>query len=146
MNACYTDENGKLKPYVMGCYGIGVTRTMAAAIEKYHDEFGIVWPIEIAPYHVDIVPINMDDEAQRTNALKLYEELNKLGIETVLDDRSDRAGVKFKDSELIGFPIRITVGKTINEGLVEFKTRKDGIMKKITVDEAIKECQKILLN
>ena len=146
MNACYTDENGKLKPYVMGCYGIGVTRTMAAAIEKYHDEFGIVWPIEIAPYHVDIVPINMDDEAQRTNALKLYDELNKLGIETVLDDRSDRAGVKFKDSELIGFPIRITVGKTINEGLVEFKTRKDGIMKKITVDEAIKECQKILLN
>lgn len=146
MNACYTDEQGQLKPFIMGCYGIGVTRTMAAAIEKYHDDFGIVWPIEIAPYHVDIVPVNIDDENQKKVAYELYEKLQKLGIEVVLDDRNDRAGVKFKDSELIGFPIRITVGKTINEGLVEFKTRADGQMVKITPDEAIEKCQKILLN
>lgn len=146
MNACYTDENGELKPYIMGCYGIGVTRTMAAAIEKFHDDFGIIWPIEIAPYHVDIVPVNVDDEKQAQVAKELYEKLNSLGIETVIDDRKDRAGVKFKDADLIGFPIRITVGKTIQEGLVEFKTRKDGVMEKITPEEAIKKCQAILLN
>ena len=146
MNACYTDENGELKPYIMGCYGIGVTRTMAAAIEKFHDDFGIIWPTEIAPYHVDIVPVNVDDEKQAQVAKELYEKLNSLGIETVIDDRKDRAGVKFKDADLIGFPIRITVGKTIQEGLVEFKTRKDGVMEKITPEEAIKKCQAILLN
>ena len=137
MGACYTDEKGQLKPYIMGCYGIGVSRTMAAAIEKYHDDFGIVWPIEIAPYHVDIVPVNIDDETQSKVAYEIYEKLTKEGIEAVIDDRSDRAGVKFKDADLIGFPIRITVGKTIQEGLVEYKTRKDGVMIKLTPDEAI---------
>ena len=137
MGACYTDEKGQLKPYIMGCYGIGVSRTMAAAIEKYHDDFGIVWPIEIAPYHVDIVPVNIDDETQSKVAYEIYEKLTKEGIEAVIDDRSDRAGVKFKDADLIGFPIRITVGKTIQEGLVEYKTRKDGVMTKLTPDEAI---------
>ena len=146
MNACYTDAEGQLKPYIMGCYGIGVSRTMAASIEKYHDDFGIIWPKEIAPYHVDIVPVNIDDEVQSKVAYDLYDKLNKLGIETVIDDRSDRAGVKFKDADLIGFPIRITVGKTISEGLVEFKMRNDGVVEKITPDEAIEKCQKILLN
>ena len=146
MNACYTDENGKLNPYIMGCYGIGVSRTMAAAIEKYHDDFGIVWPIEIAPYHVDVVPVDVNNEEQLKIATEIYEKLSALGIEAILDDRLDRAGVKFKDADLIGFPIRITVGKTITEGLVEFKTRKDGNMIKISPDEAIKECQKIILN
>ncbi len=146
MNACYTDENGQLKPYIMGCYGIGVSRTMAAAVEKYHDDFGIIWPIQIAPYHVDIVPVNIEDPEQSKVAYELYEKLCALGIETVIDDRYDRAGVKFKDSELIGFPIRITVGKTISEGLVEFKTRKDGQMIKLTPNEAIEKCQQILLN
>ncbi|MBQ2983212.1 MAG: proline--tRNA ligase [Candidatus Gastranaerophilales bacterium] len=146
MNACYTDENGKLNPYIMGCYGIGVSRTMAAAIEKYHDDFGIVWPVEIAPYHVDIVPVDVNNEEQVKIANDLYEKLAKLGIEVVIDDRSDRAGVKFKDADLIGFPIRITVGKTIQEGLVEFKTRKDGVVEKISPDEAIEKCQKILLS
>ena len=144
MNACYTDAEGQLKPYIMGCYGIGVSRTMAAAIEKYHDDFGIIWPKEIAPYHVDIVPVNIDDEVQSKVAYDLYDKLNKLGIETVIDDRSDRAGVKFKDADLIGFPIRITVGKTISEGLVEFRTRADGEMVKISVDEAIEKCQTLL--
>ena len=139
MGACYTDEQGQLKPYIMGCYGIGVSRTMAAAIEKYHDDFGIVWPMAIAPYHVDIVPVNIEDAEQKKIAFEIYEELNKHGIEVIIDDRNDRAGVKFKDSELIGFPIRITVGKTISEGLVEYKTRKDGIMVKLTPQEAIKK-------
>ena len=146
MNACYTDENGKLNPYIMGCYGIGVSRTMAAAIEKYHDDFGIVWPIEIAPYHVDVVPVDVNNEEQLKIATEIYEKLSALGIEVMLDDRADRAGVKFKDADLIGFPIRITVGKTISEGLVEFKTRKDGEMIKIPVSEAIKKCQEILSN
>ena len=148
MNACYTDEQGKLNPYIMGCYGIGVSRTMAAAIEKYHDDFGIIWPLEIAPYHVDVVPINIDDSEQMKVATQIYEKLNSMGIEAVLDDRTDRAGVKFKDADLIGFPIRITVGKTISEGLVEYKTRKDGIMKKVSpdvaIEEVIKECQTLL--
>ena len=141
MNACYTDENGKLNPYIMGCYGIGVSRTMAAAIEKYHDDFGIVWPIEIAPYHVDVVPVDINNEEQLKIATEIYEKLLSAGIEAVLDDRADRAGVKFKDADLIGFPIRITVGKTISEGLVEFKTRKDGEMVKITPNEAIIKCK-----
>ena len=132
MNACYTDEQGQLKPYIMGCYGIGVSRTMAAAIEKYHDEHGIIWPIAIAPYHVDIVPVNCDDEEQMKIASDLYDKLQKLNIEVILDDRKDRAGVKFKDADLIGFPIRITVGKTISEGLVEFKIRKTGEVIKLS--------------
>ena len=146
MGATYTDEKGKDKPFIMGCYGIGITRTAAAAIEKYHDDFGIVWPKEIAPYHVDIVPVNADDSEQMDVALKLYNALNSLGIETVLDDRADRAGVKFKDSELIGFPYRITVGKTIKEGLVEFKHRKSGEVEKLTPDEAVERCKQLLLN
>ena len=143
MNACYTDENGKLNPYIMGCYGIGVSRTMAAAIEKYHDDFGIVWPMEIAPYHVDVVPVDSSNAEQMKIATEIYEKLLSNGVEVVLDDRADRAGVKFKDADLIGFPIRITVGKTISEGLVEFKTRKDGIMEKITVSEAIEKAQEL---
>ncbi len=146
MNAVYTDENGELKPYIMGCYGIGVSRTMAAAIEKYHDDFGIIWPIEIAPYHVIVIPVDTKDPVQAEKADEIYNKLNELGIETVIDDRSDRAGVKFKDADLIGFPIRITVGRTISEGLVEFKLRKEGEVKKLTPEEAIEECQKILLN
>ncbi len=146
MQACYTDPEGQLKPFIMGCYGIGVSRTMAAAIEKYHDDFGIIWPKEIAPFHVDIVPVNIDDAQQAKIAYDLYNKLCELNIETVIDDRADRAGVKFKDADLIGFPIRITVGKTISEGLVEFKTRKDGAVSKLTFEEAVKECQKILLN
>ena len=146
MNAVYTDENGELKPYIMGCYGIGVSRTMAAAIEKYHDDFGIIWPIEIAPYHVIVIPVDTKDPVQAQKADEIYNKLNVLGIETIIDDRADRAGVKFKDADLIGFPIRITVGRTISEGLVEFKLRKEGEVKKLTPEEAIEECQKILLN
>ena len=123
MNAVYTDIDGKNKPFIMGCYGIGISRTAAAAVEAHHDEHGITWPVAIAPYHVIIVPVNINDETQMQVAQSMYESLLKEGIEVVLDDRDERAGVKFKDADLIGFPYRITVGKSIAEGLVEFKIR-----------------------
>jgi prolyl-tRNA synthetase len=136
MNAVYTDINGKTHPYVMGCYGIGISRTAAAAVEAHYDEHGIKWPVQIAPYHVVIVPVNIKDELQMQVANKMYEQLNAAGIEVVLDDRDERAGVKFKDADLIGFPYRVTVGKTINEGFVEFKTRETDEMEKYTPEQA----------
>ena len=126
MNAVYLDVDGKAKPYIMGCYGIGVTRTAAAAVEAHYDEYGIKWPIQIAPYHVVIVPVNVKDELQMSVAEKMYEDLKSKGIEVVIDDRDERAGVKFKDADLIGFPFRVTVGKTVQEGLVEYKIRETG--------------------
>lgn len=123
MGANFIDEEGKNKPLIMGCYGIGINRTMAAIIEQHHDENGIAWPLEIAPYHVVIAPAVMKDSTQVEVAEKLYNELKSLGINVLLDDRNERVGVKFKDSELIGIPMRITVGKKISEGLVEFKLR-----------------------
>lgn len=139
MNALYTDENGKTHPYVMGCYGIGITRTAAAAIERYHDDFGIIWPLEIAPYHAVIVPVNTNEEAQVKFAEEMYQKLLNKGIEVVLDDRADRAGVKFKDADLIGYPFRVTVGKTITDGLVEFKARSESEVLKLTPDEAVEK-------
>lgn len=137
MKATFADVDGKEKPYIMGCYGIGISRTAAAAVESYHDEFGIKWPKEIAPYKVIVVPVNIKDELQMMTAQKIYDELLAKGVEVVLDDRDERPGVKFKDADLIGFPYRITVGKTIQDGLVEFKTRADGEMIAIPSDEAI---------
>jgi len=144
MEATYTAEDGSEKPYIMGCYGIGITRTAAAAIEKYHDDFGIIWPVAIAPYHVIVVPVNTNDEEQMKVAAEIYEKLLELGVEAVLDDRDERAGVKFKDADLIGFPYRITVGKTIVDGLVEFKERKSGEMCTIAPEEAIQKCREII--
>lgn len=126
MNAVYLDADGKTKPYIMGCYGIGISRTAAAAVEAHHDDWGIKWPLAIAPYHVTIVPVSTKDELQMTTANKIYEELLANGVEAVIDDRDERPGVKFKDADLIGFPFRITVGKTITEGNVEFVTRATG--------------------
>lgn len=139
MKAVFTDVDGKEKPYIMGCYGIGISRTAAAAVESYHDENGIVWPVAIAPYHVVIVPVNIKDELQMKVANEMYQELLYQGIEVVIDDRDERAGVKFKDADLIGFPYRVTVGKTIQEGLVEFKTRKSGEMANMKPQDAVKE-------
>lgn len=138
MNAVYLDADGKAKPYIMGCYGIGISRTAAAAVEAHHDEHGIKWPLSIAPYHVVIVPVSTKDEIQMTTAVKIYEELIKNGVEAVLDDRDERAGVKFKDADLIGFPYRITVGKTISEGNVEFVNRQTGDKTAITPEDAVK--------
>ena len=136
MNAVYLDENGKTQPFIMGCYGIGISRTAAAAVERHHDEHGIKWPIAIAPYHVDIVPVNIQDELQMKVANEIYEKLLAAKVEAVLDDRDERAGVKFKDADLIGFPFRITVGKTITEGLVEFKVRETDEVFKVKPEEA----------
>ena len=139
MNAVYTDINGKTHPYVMGCYGIGISRTAAAAVEAHYDEHGIKWPIAIAPYHVVIVPVNIKDELQMKVANEMYEKLQSAGIEVVLDDRDERAGVKFKDADLIGFPYRVTVGKTINDGFVEFKVRETDEQEKFTPQEAVEK-------
>jgi prolyl-tRNA synthetase len=139
MNAVYLDQNGKTQPYVMGCYGIGISRTAAAAVEAHHDESGIKWPISIAPYHVVIVPVNIKDELQMKVGQEIYEKLLAEGIEAVFDERDERAGVKFKDADLIGFPFRITVGKTVNEGLVEYKVRETGEQTAVSPDRAVEE-------
>ena len=135
MNATFIDENGKTKPFIMGCYGIGVTRTMASIIEQHNDENGIIWPLSVAPYHVSIIIANMKDETQITLAEKMHEELENMGIEVFLDDRNERAGVKFKDSELMGIPMRITVGKKASEGIVEFKLRNGGENENISIED-----------
>ena len=139
MNAVYTDINGKTHPYIMGCYGIGISRTAAAAVEAHHDEHGIKWPLAIAPYHAVIVPVNILDKQQMEVAEKMYSELLAAGVEVVLDDRDERAGVKFKDADLIGFPYRITAGKTLSEGLVECKIRATDEVLKLTPEEAVKK-------
>ena len=109
----------------MGCYGIGINRTMAAIIEQHHDENGIKWPMSVAPYQVVIVPVAKKDEDQMRIAEEIYNDLKELGVEVLMDDRDERVGVKFKDLDLIGIPMRITVGKKIAEGEVEFKLRSE---------------------
>jgi prolyl-tRNA synthetase len=137
MNATFTDKDGQEKPFIMGCYGIGISRTAAAAVERHHDEFGIKWPEAIAPYKVIIVPVSDQDETQMSIAEDMYNKLLKAGVEVLLDDRPERAGVKLKDADLIGIPYRVTVGKTIKDGLVEFKTRATNETITISPDEAI---------
>lgn len=127
LGGTFLDENGKATPYVMGCYGIGVTRTMAAAVEQNYDERGIIWPVQIAPYHVIVVPVNNKDPELIQAAESIYQALNAAGLEVVLDDRQERAGVKFKDADLVGYPVRITVGsKGLANGQVELYLRRDG--------------------
>lgn len=135
LKATYLDENGKEQPIVMGCYGVGVSRTMAAAIEQNYDDNGIIWPIEIAPYHVLVVPVNTKDEASAAKAEEIYMQLKKVGLETVIDDRNERPGVKFKDADLIGYPLRVVVGpKTLTEGKLEVKIRKTGEIRYLPLD------------
>lgn len=137
MGATFLDQNGKSQPIIMGCYGIGVERTVAAVIEQHHDENGIIWPLAIAPYHVVVVPVNVKKEEHLENAEKIYKELEAAGVEVLLDDRNERAGFKFKDSDLLGIPMRITVGKDIVDGKVEFKLRKEADKEIISVDEVL---------
>jgi len=123
MNANFLDEEGNSRPVVMGCYGIGVTRLIAAVIEQHHDEQGIRWPVHVAPYEVIVSPIGKD-EGPLTKATEIYDALSAEGIETLLDDRSERPGVKFKDADLLGIPLRITVGsRGLKQGTVELKKR-----------------------
>jgi prolyl-tRNA synthetase len=113
------------KVIVMGCYGIGVSRTLAAIVEQNHDKDGIIWPLAVAPYHAIVTVINGEDTRQVQLAEQIYEELLEKGVEVLLDDRDERPGVKFKDADLIGIPIRITVGKKASDGIVEYKLRRE---------------------
>ena len=110
MKATFLDENGKEQPMVMGCYGIGVGRTMAAAVEQNNDKDGMIWPAAIAPYQVLVVPVNVKDAESNAKAEEIYNQLLDAGLEVVIDDRKERPGVKFKDADLIGYPLRVVVG------------------------------------
>ena len=136
LQATFLDENGKEKPLIMGCYGIGVSRTMAAAIEQNNDEYGIIWPRAIAPYEVLVVPVNAKTPEQLALAEEIYTELQQAGADVLLDDRKERAGVKFKDADLIGYPLRVTVGpKALEENQIEVKIRKNGETYNFTREE-----------
>lgn len=134
----FLDENGKEQTMIMGCYGIGVGRTLAAIIEQNCDDDGIIWPVSVAPYKVAIVPVKSNDETQMELADKLYKEFVSRGIDTVIDDRNERVGVKFKDADLIGYPIRITVGKKADDGIVEYRTRKEKEVIEMNFEQAVK--------
>lgn len=147
MGATFLDENGKEQPLYMGCYGIGVGRTMAAAIEQNNDEQGIVWPRAIAPYEVVVVAVNAKKADQLEYAEKVYAECQKAGLDTLLDDRKERAGVKFKDCDLIGYPVRVVIGpKAIEEGQIEIKVRKTGEVFTVAYDEYLLKVQELLNN
>lgn len=139
MNATYKDENQQDQYIVMGCYGIGVTRTLSAIVEQNHDDNGIIWPMSVAPYHVIITLVKPGDAEQEAVADKIYKELLAAGVEVLLDDRDERPGVKFKDADLLGIPLRITVGKRAAEGIVEYKLRRESEKEEKTADEAVKE-------
>jgi prolyl-tRNA synthetase len=126
MEACFTSESGELQPFWMGCYGIGVSRLAQAAVEQHHDANGIRWPLAIAPFEVVVVPANISDGQQATLAEQLYAQLQEAGVDVLLDDRSERAGVKFKDGDLLGIPWRVVVGRAAAEGRVELVDRQGG--------------------
>ncbi len=142
MGANYLDENGKEKPLVMGCYGIGINRTVAAIIEQHHDENGILWPMAVAPYKVIVMPANVKNEEQMNRAEKIYEDLKTKGVDVLLDDRNERVGVKFKDADLIGIPIRVTVGKKVVEDIVEFKLRKNQDIEEVNIEDVVDRIEK----
>lgn len=141
LGASYLDADGRSHPMIMGCYGIGVSRLLAAVAEQHHDEHGFVWPAAVAPYAVHIIPAAIRDEAQRDIAAKLCERLTEAGVETLLDDRDERAGVKFKDSDLIGIPYRIVVGRRAAEGVVEWVERRGLAKEEVTIEEAVRRIE-----
>jgi prolyl-tRNA synthetase len=137
LGATFLDENGNEKPCIMGCYGIGINRILASAIELGNDENGIIWPISIAPFEVIITCVNQEDKEVAGVAENLYQQLLDKGIDVLLDDRELRGGVKFKDADLIGIPIRLTVGKkSLADGNVEIKLRSESKSQKVSVDKA----------
>lgn len=145
MGATYLDAEGRERPVEMGCYGIGISRLVAAAVEQNNDANGIIWPFSIAPFHVLLLPINYKDKAIQEVSDRLYQELHKRGIEVLLDDRDERPGVKFKDADLIGIPLRMTVGvKGLEKGRVELRWRRDGKVDEILLDEASQKVQSIV--
>lgn len=140
----YLNKDNENTPVWMGCYGIGIGRCMASVVEQNNDEKGIIWPLEIAPFKVAIVVVNTEDDAQMDAALYLYENLRKQGVSTILDDREERVGVKFNDMDLIGIPIRITVGNKINDQIVEIKQRKKDEFEEISLYDAISKVEDIM--
>lgn len=145
LHATFLDNQGKSHPFVMGCYGIGVTRTVAASIEQNHDADGIIWPVAIAPYEVVIVPANNKSEEVMAAAKKLYDSMEDSRDEVVLDDRDERAGIKFKDADLIGYPVRVTIGKKWQQsGSVEIKIRRSGEVVEVPLEEAKDKVLEIL--
>ncbi|MGL5051672.1 MAG: His/Gly/Thr/Pro-type tRNA ligase C-terminal domain-containing protein, partial [Fusobacteriaceae bacterium] len=144
MNATFLNDKGISQPLIMGCYGVGVSRTMAAAIEQNNDEFGIIWPSAIAPFVVDVIPANMKSAEQVELAEELYKELNSNGIDTIIDDRDERPGFKFKDADLIGFPFKIVAGKKAVEGIVELKIRKTGETLEVKKEEVIQTVKELM--
>jgi prolyl-tRNA synthetase len=137
LGATFLDEDGRSKPMIMGCYGIGVGRTAAAAIEQNHDKDGICWPLPISPFSVLVLPLNVKSEDVKDRAEKIYVELTAQGVDVLLDDRNERPGFKFKDADLIGIPVRVVIGdKGLKEGIVELKVRKSGELLKVPIDEA----------
>lgn len=145
MGVTFMDEDGEEKPFFMGCYGIGVSRTMAAAVEQCHDDDGIIWPKNIAPAHVAVIPLTVGDELVQPAAEKLASELAEAGFETVIDDRDERAGVKFADNDLIGWPVQVTVGKRgLKNGEVEVKWRASGEKVSVPLDGAVAHVAELL--
>ncbi len=143
LNCVYLDKDGKSNLVVMGCYGIGVGRTLAAIIEQHHDDNGIIWPAEVAPYKAIVVPTKVNDEVNMALAEKIYSDLTAAGVEVLIDDRNERPGVKFKDADLIGIPLRITVGRRAGEGIVEVKRRDSDEAVEMTADEAVAAAKEI---
>ncbi|TFE03464.1 proline--tRNA ligase [Jeotgalibacillus sp. R-1-5s-1] len=143
MGATVLDENGRAKPMIMGCYGIGVSRTLAAMAEQFNDENGLIWPVNIAPYDVHLIAVNMKDENQAQMTEELYKLLSDYRYQILMDDRAERAGVKFADSDLIGLPVRITVGKRAAEGIVEVKIRHSGETHEVQKEELTDKLQEI---
>jgi prolyl-tRNA synthetase len=145
LGATYLDAEGRERPIEMGCYGIGISRLVAAAIEQNNDANGIIWPFSIAPFHVLLLPINYKDKAIQEVSDRLYPELRKRGIEVLLDDRDERPGVKFKDADLIGIPLRLTVGsKGLEKNCVELRWRRDGKTEEIPLGEALQKVYSIV--
>ncbi|MCX5751554.1 MAG: proline--tRNA ligase [Candidatus Saganbacteria bacterium] len=145
LEATYLDENNQAQNFIMGCYGIGVSRIAAAAIEQNNDDFGIIWPIPMAPYQVAVIPVRIDDEKQESAALKIYEELQGVGIDVILDDRDASLGVRLKDIDLMGFPVKIIIGpKSLQENKVEVKMRTEKVAALVPVSEILSYIQKIL--
>lgn len=137
MRATYLNEQGKETPFVMGCYGIGISRTLAAVVEQHHDESGIIWPSSVAPFQVHVITVNVKDDTQRSLADDLYRKMTEKGWDVLYDDREERAGVKFKDADLIGIPMRVVVGKQAADGVVEYKYRRSGYSAAIDADKLL---------
>jgi prolyl-tRNA synthetase len=138
LGAKYLDAEGKEHPIIMGSYGIGITRTPQAALEKYYDDKGIIWPKNLAPYLVEMIPLNIDKPIIREATERVYAELQAAGIDVLVDDRDERAGVKFNDADLVGMPIRITVGeKSLKDGKIELKARSEGEVELVAVEEIV---------